>query len=132
MEKPESLAVVHQQLDRGPPPTAKHKDRPREGVRLEHGAAQLCKAVDTAPEVGRLHRHEHAHLRRDLDHRRRNASITPATSRSLPVASRTMRRPPSASESSKTGPAGDPKNLAPFSSMKSPLATSLFAPDAAI
>ena len=66
--KPESLAVVDQDLNRRRLSVAEHEDPTTERIVVEHLLAEPGQAVDPLTEIGRLDGHHHAHLRRDLDH----------------------------------------------------------------
>src|SRR5450755_4712683 len=66
--QPKSLPVIDQQLDRGCPPAAEHKQATRERIGIELGTAQFGQRVDTLAEVDGLYRHQNPHLRRDLQH----------------------------------------------------------------
>jgi hypothetical protein len=66
--QPESLAVVHQHLQRRPSAIAKDEDGAGERVFVKGLLAESRQAVDATTEVGRLDGHQDLHLRRDLQH----------------------------------------------------------------
>jgi hypothetical protein len=65
---PKALAVVDQDLDRRAGAVAEDEQRAAEGVGLQALPAGAHQTVDARAEVDRLHGHQDAHLRRDLDH----------------------------------------------------------------
>src|SRR5437016_6019349 len=78
--QPKSLPIVNQQLDRLLPAVAEDDDSPREGILFQHRATTARQAVNPTPKVRRLHCHQHAHLRGNLNHDRpRKAFTNPAT-----------------------------------------------------
>lgn len=104
LAQPEALPIVDQQLQGFPPTAAENKYRAAQRVRGEAIAADLRKSVNTTAEIYGLHRDQHTHLRRYLDHseRRPNAAKTPATSIAIPAPSRTVSRRPLPSATSTT------------------------------
>jgi hypothetical protein len=66
---PESLAVIDQQADGRRPSTPEDEQPAGERIGLEFLPAHGGQPVDSLSQIHGLHCHQHAHLRRDLDHR---------------------------------------------------------------
>src|SRR5512135_348116 len=68
--EPESLAVIHEQLQRRRLAIAENKDGAGERVVLEGLLTEPRQAVDAASEIGRLDGDKDLHLGGDLEHHR--------------------------------------------------------------
>jgi hypothetical protein len=66
--QPVALAVIAEQPDRSPAAAAKHEHTPGKWILREFLLAEACQRVDALPSVDRSDGHQHAHLRRDLNH----------------------------------------------------------------
>jgi len=63
LTQPETLAIVHQEFDRGMASIAKHKHSARERVKVYHITTQTAQPVNALAEIHRLYSHIYAHLR---------------------------------------------------------------------
>lgn len=102
--KPETLSIVHEDLDGGRPAVAKNEDCSRERVRLHPFVAEARHPVDPTTKVRGIDRDEHSHLRGNLNHPRlfQNAFETAITSTSTRPLIRNVIVAPVSSLNSKT------------------------------
>ncbi len=68
LRQPVPLAIIGEEADRGPAAASKHEHTSGEGIFGEFLLAQPRQRINALAAVHRLNRHQHAHLRRDLDH----------------------------------------------------------------
>src|ERR1700736_1109462 len=68
MTEPKSISVIPQDLNGSASPVAKYVQRPGKRIALQMLLTKPSQAIDPAAEIGRLHRHQDARLRRRLDH----------------------------------------------------------------
>ena len=80
--EPESLAIVHEQLQRRPPTIAEDEDGACERIVLEGLLAEPRQAVDPAAKIDRLDGHQDLHLGRDLEHHRASQKLRDSASTS--------------------------------------------------
>ncbi len=73
---PKALTVVDEDGDAGAAPAAKNEEAARERVVGELALAQVGQGVDALAPVDGFYRHEHPHLRRDLQHYWLNSRTT--------------------------------------------------------
>src|SRR6266511_968507 len=68
LRQPVSLAIIGEEADRGPAAAPKHEHTSGEGVFGELLLAQPRQRINALAAVHGFNRHQHAHLRGDLDH----------------------------------------------------------------
>src|SRR5438105_2082465 len=66
--KPESLAIVGEQLQRRPFAIAEHEHRTDEWILTKGFLAKPRQAINASAKIGRLDSHQDLHLRRNLKH----------------------------------------------------------------
>src|SRR5262245_61963003 len=66
--EPEALAVIAQELERGPGAIAKDEDRATERMLLEHLATRGRQAINPFAEIDGLRRQQDTRLRAELEH----------------------------------------------------------------
>src|SRR5258708_1716198 len=93
---PKTWPIVDQTLDGMTAARAEDKERPAQGLAQEHLPTQSRQTIDAFAEIHWLDRQQDAHVRGDLDHRRRRKNSCTTQSSSLGLASgrrRTNRAP---------------------------------------
>ncbi len=83
--EPETLPVIHKNLQGGGSAIAEDEDDSGEGIVLEGVLTESSQAVDAAPEVNGLDGDKDFHVRGDLEHHR--ASPKPRARASMSAAS---------------------------------------------
>src|SRR5229473_602205 len=111
LAEPEALPIIGQTFDGVVAARAENKERPAQRVTQEHLPTQSRQPIDAFAEIHRLDRQQDAHVRGDLDHkrRRRNSCTTHSSSLGLALGRRRIKRAPEAWTTSTVPPSPTPR-----------------------